>query len=90
MRVARGRRTARGAADQRRIALICCGVAGLRECYRVLDFERLVEKLEARNIEEVRGGVLRTDRAEGRGGSEMGCGKWKVVRLSRPYGVGQR
>ena len=34
-----------------------CGyreVAGLRERYRILDFERLVEKLEARDIREVR------------------------------------
>ena len=34
-----------------------CGyreVAGLRERYRILDFERLVEKLEVRDIEEVR------------------------------------
>ena len=34
-----------------------CGyreVAGLRERYRILEFERLVEKLEARDIEEVR------------------------------------
>ena len=29
-------------------------MARLRERYRILDFERLVEKLEARDIEEVR------------------------------------
>ena len=34
-----------------------CGyreVSGLRERYRILDFERLAEKLEARDIQEVR------------------------------------
>jgi hypothetical protein len=29
-------------------------VAGLRERYRILDFERLAGKLEARDFEEVR------------------------------------